>query len=55
MRTAVGARTLGWQCRACHVGDLTGFASALVLAIVTLGIGVMSFQRFFEPIRIACV
>lgn len=38
-----------------HVGDLTGFASALVLAIVTLGIGVMSFQRFFEPIRIACV
>lgn len=37
------------------VGDLAGFASALVLAIVALGIGVESFQRFFEPTRIAFV
>lgn len=37
------------------VGDLAGFASALVLAIVALGIGVESFQRFFEPARIAYV
>lgn len=35
------------------VGDLAGFASALVLALVALGIGVESFQRFFEPMRIA--
>lgn len=37
------------------VGDLAGFASALVLAIVALGIGIESFQRFFEPARIAYV
>ena len=35
------------------VGDLAGFASALVLAIVALGIGVESVQRLLEPTRIA--
>ena len=35
------------------VGDLAGFASALVLAIIALGIGIESVQRFFEPARIA--
>lgn len=35
------------------VGDLAGFASALVLAIIAVGIGVESFQRFFEPAGIA--
>jgi cation diffusion facilitator family transporter len=37
------------------VGDLAGFASALVLAIIALGIGAESMQRFFEPTRIAFV
>lgn len=37
------------------VGDLAGFASALVLAIIALGIGVESCQRFFDPARIAYV
>ncbi|OYX74042.1 MAG: cation transporter [Caulobacter sp. 32-67-35] len=35
------------------VGDLAGFASALVLAMIALGIGVESLQRFFVPTRIA--
>lgn len=35
------------------VGDLAGFASALVLAIIALAIGFESVQRFFEPGRIA--
>lgn len=35
------------------VGDLAGFASALVLSIIALGIGVESIGRFFEPTRIA--
>jgi cation diffusion facilitator family transporter len=35
------------------IGDLAGFASALVLAIIALGIGVESAQRFLEPSRIA--
>lgn len=37
------------------VGDLAGFASALVLAIIALGIGFESFQRFFDPASIAYV
>ncbi|MDK2767998.1 MAG: CDF family Co(II)/Ni(II) efflux transporter DmeF [Sphingomonas sp.] len=37
------------------VGDLAGFASALVLAIIAVGIGVESVQRFFEPGQIAFV
>lgn len=35
------------------VGDLAGFASALVLAIIALGIAGESILRFFEPSRIA--
>lgn len=35
------------------VGDLAGFASALVLAIVALGIGVESIQRLVAPSAIA--
>lgn len=35
------------------VGDLAGFASALVLALVALGIGVESFLRLFRPITVA--
>jgi cation diffusion facilitator family transporter len=37
------------------VGDLAGFASALVLAIIALGIGVQSVQRLFAPAHIAYV
>ncbi len=35
------------------VSDLAGFASALVLAIIAVGIAVESVQRFFEPSTIA--
>jgi cation diffusion facilitator family transporter len=35
------------------VGDLAGFASALVLAMVAVGIGFESAQRFFAPTSIA--
>ncbi|PTQ08212.1 cation transporter [Sphingomonas oleivorans] len=35
------------------VGDLAGFASALVLAIIALGIGIESFQRLLVPARVA--
>lgn len=35
------------------VGDLAGFASALVLGLVALGIGVESIRRLFEPISVA--
>jgi cation diffusion facilitator family transporter len=35
------------------VGDLAGFASALVLAIIAFGIAAESAQRFFEPSAIA--
>ena len=35
------------------VGDLAGFASALVLGIVALGIGFESIRRLFEPTSIA--
>jgi cation diffusion facilitator family transporter len=35
------------------VGDLAGFASALVLAIVALGIAVESMQRLFNPATVA--
>jgi cation diffusion facilitator family transporter len=35
------------------VGDLAGFASALVLGIVALGIGVESVLRLYQPIRVA--
>lgn len=35
------------------VGDLAGFASALVLGLVALGIGVESVLRLFQPIKVA--
>ncbi|MDR2710340.1 MAG: CDF family Co(II)/Ni(II) efflux transporter DmeF [Burkholderiales bacterium] len=35
------------------VGDLAGFASALVLAMIALGIGVESVQRLLSPANIA--
>ena len=35
------------------VGDLAGFASALVLGLIALGIGVESILRLFEPIKVA--
>ena len=35
------------------VGDLAGFASALVLGLIALGIGVESTLRLFQPIRVA--
>jgi cation diffusion facilitator family transporter len=37
------------------VGDLAGFASALVLGIIAIGIGVESVLRLFEPIQVAFV
>jgi cation diffusion facilitator family transporter len=35
------------------VGDLAGFASALILGVIALGIGVESLLRLFEPINVA--
>src|SRR3546814_1405053 len=35
------------------VGDLAGFASALLLAVFAIGIAVQSIGRFFEPMSIA--
>ncbi|WP_198577646.1 CDF family Co(II)/Ni(II) efflux transporter DmeF [Caulobacter hibisci] len=35
------------------VGDLAGFASALVLAVIAVGVGVESVRRLFEPSSIA--
>jgi cation diffusion facilitator family transporter len=35
------------------VGDLAGFASALVLAVISLGIGVESVARLFDPRPVA--
>ncbi|MBB6192326.1 cation diffusion facilitator family transporter [Sphingobium wenxiniae] len=35
------------------VGDLAGFASALVLAVIAIGIGVESVVRLFQPITVA--
>lgn len=35
------------------VGDLAGFASALVLVLVAIGIGVESVMRLFQPITVA--
>lgn len=35
------------------VGDLAGFASALVLGLIALGIGVESILRLFQPITVA--
>jgi len=35
------------------VGDLAGFASAMVLGLIALGIGVESVARLFQPITVA--
>jgi len=35
------------------VGDLAGFASALVLGVIALGIGIESARRLFQPISVA--
>ena len=35
------------------VGDLAGFASAMILGLVAIGIGVESVVRLFEPITVA--
>jgi cation diffusion facilitator family transporter len=35
------------------VGDLAGFASALILAVIALGIGIESIQRLFHPATVA--
>lgn len=35
------------------VGDLAGFASALVLGLISLGIGMESVMRLFQPITVA--
>lgn len=35
------------------VGDLAGFASALILAMVSLGIGIESLVRLFQPTTVA--
>lgn len=35
------------------VGDLSGFASALVLGLIALGIGIESVVRLFQPITVA--
>ncbi|MBC3955163.1 CDF family Co(II)/Ni(II) efflux transporter DmeF [Pseudomonas triticifolii] len=35
------------------VGDLAGFASALILAMVSLGIGIESLVRLFQPTAVA--
>lgn len=34
------------------LGDLAGFASAIVLAVIAIGIGVESVLRFFQPVSI---
>lgn len=34
------------------LGDLAGFASAIVLAVIALGLGVESVLRFFQPVAI---
>ncbi|MDB5662102.1 MAG: cation efflux protein [Sphingomonas bacterium] len=35
------------------VGDLAGFASAMILGLIALGIGVESMRRLFQPITVA--
>src|SRR3546814_17332810 len=35
------------------VGDLAGFASALILGLVAPGIGIESVLRLYQPIRVA--
>ena len=60
---AVAAAAYGFARRHAHdrrfsfgtgkVGDLAGFASALVLALIALGIGIESVARLFDPRPVA--
>ena len=47
------ARNPGFSFGTGKVGDLAGFASALILGVVALGIGVESVMRLFRPGQVA--
>jgi cation diffusion facilitator family transporter len=47
------ARSTAFSFGTGKVGDLAGFASAMVLGLIALGIGVESVLRLFEPINVA--
>ncbi|MBB4840696.1 cation diffusion facilitator family transporter [Sphingomonas kyeonggiensis] len=47
------ARSTAYSFGTGKVGDLAGFASAMVLGLIALGIGVESVLRLFEPITVA--
>lgn len=47
------ARSTAYSFGTGKVGDLAGFASAMVLGLLALGIGVESVLRLFEPITVA--
>jgi len=47
------ARSSAYSFGTGKVGDLAGFASAMVLGLIALGIGVESVLRLFEPITVA--
>jgi cation diffusion facilitator family transporter len=47
------AHNLAYSFGTGKVGDLAGFASAMVLGLIALGIGVESVLRLFEPINVA--
>lgn len=47
------ARSTAYSFGTGKVGDLAGFASAMVLGLIALGIGVESVLRLFEPINVA--
>jgi len=47
------ARSMRFSFGTGKVGDLAGFASALVLGLVALGIGIESVLRLFQPITVA--
>jgi len=47
------ARSAAYSFGTGKVGDLAGFASAMVLGLIALGIGVESVLRLFEPINVA--
>lgn len=47
------ARSAAYSFGTGKVGDLAGFASALILGLIALGIGVESVLRLFAPITVA--
>lgn len=47
------ARSPAYSFGTGKVGDLAGFASAMVLGLIALGIGVESVLRLFQPITVA--